>query len=43
MALLLRLSGPAVTLGVVLIIVTLSFGDGIGPLCLAGVALGLAG
>lgn len=39
MALLLRLSGPAIALGAVLIIVTVSFGDGIGPLYLAGVAL----
>lgn len=39
MARLLRLSGPAIALGAVLILVTVSFGDGIGPLYLAGVAL----
>ena len=39
MAPLLRLSGPAIALGAVLVIVTVSFGDGIGPLYLAGVAL----
>lgn len=39
MALLLRLSGPAIALGAVLIIVTVPFGHGIGPLYLAGVAL----
>lgn len=46
MALLLRFSGPAIALGAVLIIVTVSFGHGIGPLYLAGVALlvlGMAG
>ncbi|WP_299302528.1 M23 family metallopeptidase [uncultured Brachybacterium sp.] len=46
MALLLRLSGPAIGLGAVLIIVTVSFGHGIGPLYLAGVSLlvlGMAG
>ena len=43
MALLLRLSGPAIALGAVLIIVTVSFGDGIGPLYLAGVALVVLG
>lgn len=43
MALLLRLSGPAIAIGAVLIIVTVSFGDGIGPLYLAGVALVVLG
>ncbi|MGP9613477.1 M23 family metallopeptidase [Brachybacterium sp. AOP42-C2-15] len=43
MASLLRLSGPALVLGGVLIIVTVSFGEGIGPLYLAGVALVVLG
>lgn len=43
MALLLRLAGPAIALGAVLIIVTVSFGYGIGPLYFAGVALVVLG
>src|SRR5699024_136725 len=40
---LLRLSGPALVLGGVLIIVTVSFGEGIGPLYFVGVALAALG
>lgn len=43
MAPLLRLSGPALVLGGVLIIVTVSFGEGIGPLYFVGVALAALG
>ena len=40
---LLRLPGPAMALGAVLVIVTVSFGRGIGPLYLLGVALLVVG
>ena len=43
MTLLLRLSGPALAAGAVLVIVTVSLGRGIGPLYLLGVALLLVG